>query len=206
MGLPQTIKRYTPQEYYYLEHRAECRSEYYKGEIFAMSEGTVVHSLICANIGGELRQRLKGKPCAPYESNVRIRTEATGLCTYPDASVFCGGLEYDREDPESETVINPVALFEVLSKSTEAYDRGFKADSYRQIASLRAYVLVSQESAHVEVYERRPAGVWQLSEAKGLDAQIEIPSIGIMLPLREIYDRVEFPQAPSPRENLPPPI
>jgi Uma2 family endonuclease len=155
MTRPQPVKRFTPEEYYRLERDASYKSDFYDGEIFAMAGGTSRRSIIAFNIAGELRQQLKGKPCAPYESNQRLMVKATGLRVYPDVSVYCGSLEYDERDPGSETATNPTLLFEVLSRTTEACDRGFKAENYRRIATLRAYVLVSQDSPHVEVYERQ---------------------------------------------------
>jgi Uma2 family endonuclease len=192
MGIPKPVKRYTPAEYYELERAAEYKSDYYDGEIFAMSGGTIRHSLICTNITGELRQRLKGKHCTPYESNLRLRVKATGLRCYPDASIFCSEMERDVEDSSGETVTNPTVLFEVLSESTEAYDRGLKAQNYRRIESLRAHVLVSQTSPQVELFERQPNGQWVLTEFRGLDAVLPIKAINIELPLVEIYERVDF--------------
>jgi Uma2 family endonuclease len=192
MTVAQPVKRYTPQEYYALERAAEYKSEYYKGEIFAMSGGTARHSLISANIAGEARQRLKGKPCKAYESNLRLKVVATGLRTYPDVSVYSGTLQFDDEDPGAETATNPTVLFEVLSKTTEGYDRGRKADRYRQVETLRAYVLVSQAQPQVEIYQRQPDGNWLLHVEKGLQAVLAIPAIGIELPLLEIYDGVDF--------------
>lgn len=201
MSLPQCIKRFTPREYYELERKAEYKSDYYDGEIFAMSGGTSRHSVIILNIGGELRQRLKGKPCNPYESNLRLKVMATGLRTYPDVSVYCGPLERDEEDPYEETYINPTVVFEVLSKSTEGYDRGWKAENYRQIESLKAYVLVSQESPHVEIFERQPDRSWRLRETRGLDTILTISAIQVELPLAEIYDRVDFAVGERPEAN-----
>jgi Uma2 family endonuclease len=192
MTVAQPIKRYTPQEYYRLERAAHYKSDYYNGEIFDMSGGTIRHSLITANIVGELRQHLKGKPCTAYESNLRLVVKATGLRCYPDASVYCQPLEPDDEDSSGETVINPTVLFEVLSKSTEGYDRGFKSRNYRQIKSLRAYAMVSQEMPHVEIYVRQQDGSWLLSDARGLDGVLQISAIDVELPLAEIYHRVDF--------------
>ena len=192
MSLPQSIKRYSPQEYYQLERSATYKSDYYNGEIFNMSGGTARHSVIMLNIGGELRARLKGKPCRAYESNLRLRIKATGLRTYPDVSVYCAPLEYDPEGDGIETAMNPTVLFEVLSKSTEGYDRGFKAENYRKVETLKAYIFVSQDSPHVEITERQSDGTWKLSEASGLDAVVTISGIGVQLPLAEVYDRVEF--------------
>jgi Uma2 family endonuclease len=204
MGLAQSIKRYTPEEYYILEREAQYKSDYYAGEIFAMSGGSSRHSLIVMNIGGELRQQLKGKPCAPYDSNQRLKVKATGLRAYPDVSVYCGPLQYDDEDPQSETAVNPTVLFEVLSPSTEAYDRGFKSENYRKIASLRAYVLVAQETPHIEVYERQADNSWLLREEDRLDGVVHPPAISVILSPAEIYDRIEFPPTdvpPRPRAS-----
>ena len=198
MGLAQPVKLYTPEEYYALERAATYKSEYYNGEIFAMSGGTTVHSLISANIVGEVRQLLKGKRCAVYESNLRLKIKATSLRTYPDASVYCDPIEYDPDDSGIETATNPTVIFEVLSESTEAYDRGFKSANYRRIDSLMAYVLVSQQLPHVEIYERQPDHSWLLREYKDLRASAPIPKIDVLLPLAEIYARVEFPPPTFP--------
>jgi Uma2 family endonuclease len=198
MGLSDPAKRYTPDEYYRLERDAAIKSDYYDGEMFAMAGGTTRHSLIVMNIGGELRQRLKGNPCAPSDSNQRLKIKDTGLRVYPDVSVYCGPLEYDEEDANTETATNPIVLFEVLSPSIEVYDRGFKAENYRHIASLRAYVLVSQEKPQVEVYERQTDNSWLLREENRLDAAVNLPGTGVTLPLAEIYDRVEFPASSMP--------
>lgn len=198
MTLSQAKKRWTPQEYYELERDATFKSDYYNGEIYpigetlAMAGGTARHSLICSNLGGELRILLKGKPCAAYESNLRLKVKATGLVTYPDVSVYCGPLEKDGDDRIAETYVNPTAVFEVLSRSTEAYDRGFKSHHFRRIDSLKAYVLVSQESPHVEIFERQEQSAWLLREARGRDSILQIPAISVTLSLAEVYDRVSW--------------
>ena len=181
---------FTPQEYYQRERLAEHKSEYLNGEIVAMAGSSTRHSLINMNLLGELRRALKGKPCAPYTSDQRLKVKATGLRTYPDASVYCGKLAYDEEERQSETAINPIAVFEVLSPSTEAYDRGAKASHYRKIESLRAYVLVSQEQPQVEMYFIEEGKGWQFVEVAGLDGVLSIPALGLDLSLAEIYDRV----------------
>jgi Uma2 family endonuclease len=203
MSLPHPIKHYTPAEYYRLERQASYKSDYYDGEIFAMAGGSTRHSLIVMNIGGELRQRLKGNPCAPYESNQRLKVVATGLRVYPDVSVYCGPLEYDEDDVNAETATNPAIVFEVLSPSTEVYDRGFKAENYRRIDSLRAYVLVSQETPHVEVYERQADNSWLLREEKRLDAAVKVPGIEVELPLAEVYARIVFAASTVPPRPTP---
>jgi Uma2 family endonuclease len=192
MGLPQPKKRFTPQEYYDLERVAEYKSDFYAGEIFAMAGGTIRHSRICTNLIRETGNRLKGTPCETFESNLRLKIKLSGLRNYPDMSVYCGPFEYDEEDPSRETVTNPTVLFEVLSPSTEAYDRGFKSENYRRIPSLKAYLLVAQDKPHVEIYQRQSDGSWLLREEDRLDAAIAIPPLGIELPLAEIYASVDF--------------
>ena len=135
---------------------------------------------------------MKGGPCTVYESNLRLKIIATGLRTYPDVNVYCEKLARDLEDEDGETYLNPTVLFEVLSKTTEAYDRGFKAESYRQVPSLRAYGLVSQKTPHIELFERQADGIWTPREAKGMESVLTIPPLRIELPLAEVYARVEF--------------
>jgi Uma2 family endonuclease len=192
MAVPQTLSRFSLAEYYELEAHAEYRSEYYAGEIFARAGGSFRHSQICANLIAELGGKLKGKSCIPYDSNLRVKVSATGLVTYPDASVFCEKPEPDPKDKYKYTGTNPTVIAEVLSKSTEAYDRGKKAENYRQIQSLKAYLLVSQSEPHVELYERHGDGFWFLTEATGLEATLPVPALGIDLALAAIYDRVDF--------------
>jgi Uma2 family endonuclease len=202
MAVPQPVKRYSPAEYYRLEREAEYRSDYYDGEIFAMAGNTTRHSKIVINVGGELHARLKGKPCSPYDSNQRLKIKATGLRTYPDVSIYCEPIIYDDEDSWSETALNPTVVFEVLSPSTETYDRGFKAENYRRIPSLQAYVLIAQDTPHVEVYERQADNSWLLREQSDMGAAVTLPILSVTLPLKDIYDRIDFPSPglpPRPR-------
>ncbi len=193
MGLPALVKKFTPAEYLTLERSASYRSEYFQGEIFAMAGGSPRHSLIQTNLTAELRQALKGARCTAYNSDLRILVHPTGLYTYPDASIVCGPLEL--ADGQQDVVLNPTVLFEVLSDSTEAYDRGQKFGHYRQIESLREYVLVSQSEVLVERYQRNPDNTWTLTESRGIDAQLSLNSVGITIPLLEIYDKVDFSKA-----------
>jgi Uma2 family endonuclease len=193
MGLAQAQRRYTPEEYYARERGAAFKSDYFDGEIFSMAGGTDEHSAISGNIIIAVGSRLRGSDCVIRESNLRLKVQATGLVTYPDAAVYCGEAQFAPEDPAGQTRLNPTVIFEVLSRSTEGYDRGLKFDSYRQIPSLKAYVLVSQTSAHVEVNEPSADGTWALRDVKGLDATLNVPGINVRVPLAEIYDRVIFP-------------
>ena len=195
MSMPQRVRKLTPAEYLARERAATYRSEYFDGEMLAMAGGSPRHSLISASVIRELGNGLKRRPCAVYESNLRILVSVTGLYTYPDASVICGPLEY--EDKHCDTVVNPTLIVEVLSDSTEAYDRGRKFCHYRRIATLREYLLVSQEEPTIEQFLRNDDGTWTLKVAAGVDATLGLPSLGIQLSLREIYDKVDF-STPAP--------
>ena len=172
MGLPQRQPAITAVEYLRSERAAEFRSEYFAGEIFAMAGGSLRKSLIKTNVGGELRAALKGRPCIACDSDLRIKVAASGLYTYPDASVLCEPIEF--EDEQRDTVLNPIVLVKVLSPSTEAYDRGKKFEHYRRIPSLREYLLVSQEAPHVEHFLRNDDRTWTLTEVMGLEATLTV--------------------------------
>ena len=197
MGIAQFQKRYTPQEYYALESDAACKSEYYDGEIFAMAGGTDEHSAIIGNIIVAVGMRLRGTNCVVRDSNLRMKVQATGLRTYPDAAVYCGEAVFDEEDSERQTRLNPTVLFDVLSPNTELYDRGSKAEHYRRIESLKTHVLVAQSAPHVEVYHRQSGNIWTFVAEKDLSAMLAIPAIKVELPLNDIYAGVEF----RPREG-----
>ena len=168
MGLPQRVARLTPTEYLKIERAAQIRHEFFNGEMFAMSGGSPQHSAIKMNVASELRSQLKGRPCRAFDCDLRIQTSPIGDYTYPDFSVVCGELEFD--DDQHDTVLNPTVLVEVLSDSTEAYDRGEKFAYYRQISSLREYVLISQKSPAVERFLRNPDNTWTLTAVIGLEA------------------------------------
>ncbi|MGE0825899.1 MAG: Uma2 family endonuclease [Candidatus Binatia bacterium] len=188
MPLPQ--QKYTPEEYLALERQADHKSEYYAGEIFAMSGASETHNLIAGNIFASLHAQFRGRPCRVYMSDMRVKVSPTGLYTYPDVVAVCGERQFD--DVQNDTLLNPTVIIEVLSPSTEAYDRGNKAVQYRQLPSLAEHVLVSQERRHVEHYVRQPDGQWLFSEASEADAQIELPSLNASLVLAEIYENVSF--------------
>lgn len=186
----QTKPRYTPKEYLAIERDSEGRSEYFGGEIFAMSGASERHNLIVTNVVRELSLQMKGKPCKVYSSDMRVKVNATGLYTYPDVVALCGKARFD--DEHKDTLVNPMVIIEVLSQSTEAYDRGQKFEHYRKVDSLNEYLLVSQEKHHVEHYVRQPGNHWLLSEASSLEDTIRLPSINSALALSEIYDKVEI--------------
>lgn len=193
MGLARKIAFIDPAEYLRRERVAEFRSEYFAGEVFAMAGGSFRQSLIKANVVRELGNSLKGRPCMACDSDLRVKVSATGLYTYPDASVICEPIEFD--DDQRDTVLNPVLLVEVLSSSTEAYDRGKKFEHYRRISSFRDYLLISQDAPHVEHFHRNDDETWTLTDVNGIDAILELTSLGVRLHLREIYDKVNFAEA-----------
>jgi len=182
--------RYTPEEYLALERKAEHRSEYFAGEIFAMSGASEQHNLIAGNVFAALHAQFRGRPCRAYMSDMRVKVSPTGLYTYPDVVALCDEPQFD--DEQKDTLLNPTIIIEVLSPSTEAYDRGGKFGHYRKLASLAEYVLISQEEPHVEHYVRQPDNQWLLSEASNLQDTISLPSLNCALLLADVYDKVEF--------------
>lgn len=180
----------TPEEYLHRESKAEFRSEYFRGEMFAMAGASANHNLIVGNCVQTLGQQLKKKPCRVYPSDLKLRIEATGLYTYPDLSVVCG--EPQLETNGGDVLLNPVVLVEVLSESTEAYDRGKKFEHYRTIPSLVHYVLVSQDRHSIDCFSRKPDGSWVLTSCQGLDGKIELEAMDTHLTVSEVYDKVVF--------------
>lgn len=180
----------SPGEYLARERVAEIKSEYLAGEMFAMSGGSRAHSLICVNLIREASGRLgASSSCEVHTSDLRVKSAATGLYTYPDVTIVCGERHFD--DEQRDTLLNPTVLFEVLSPTTEAYDRGRKFEHYARILSLRHYVLVDQFRAHVDVLSLEN-GKWTITAADGLDATIELTAIGLQIPLREVYRQVDL--------------
>ena len=183
----QAQSRYTPQAYLQMERCATTRSEYVNGEIFAMSGASRGHNRLTVSIVSELDLQMKGRTCNVYVNDLWVKVNETGMYTYPDVVVVCG--EEQFEDEELDTLLNPTVIIEVLSPSTEAYDRGGKFAHYRQVASLSEYLLVSQETLHVEHYIRQPDGQWLLSYASGGEAVVDLPTIGCRLSLAEVYKK-----------------
>lgn len=191
MSLPHPLPFFTPEEYLSLERLSELRHEYLDGSVYAMAGESVAHSLICYNLGGITHAQLRGTPCRGFSPNMKVRAGEGGLYAYPDLTIVCG--EPAFADARSDVLTNPTVIFEVLSPSTEAYDRGEKFSRYRaQVESLRDYVLIAQDKPRAERHARRDDGSWELSVVEGLGGVLELPSAGCRLPLAEIYERVEF--------------
>lgn len=178
----------TPEQYLEIERKAEFKSEYWNGEMFAMSGAKINHNRIAGRLLSILDQQLAGKDCEPLGSDQRVLVPGTGLYTYPDLVVVCGEATLSSAD----NLVNPVLIAEVLSPSTEAYDRGRKFEHYQTIESLREYVLCAQDRVHVDLYTRQPDGAWLLRSASRLEDSIELASIGCRISLAALYERVKF--------------
>lgn len=187
---PNPIQNLSPEEYLDFERSSEEKHEYLDGEVFAMSGAKRNHNKIVTNLSGLVWQHLKGRNCESYANDMRVFVPKTGLYTYPDLAVVCGEPRFQDDVPD--TLFNPVLLIEVLSESTESYDRGAKFQHYRSIDSLKEYILVSQSEARIEKFTRQGDGFWMLSEAIGPGSSITFESIDCEIPLAEVYDKVDL--------------
>lgn len=186
----------SPEEYLERERQAETRSEYFNGRIYAMAGASPDHEAICANTVIALGLALKGRGCRPYGSNLRVCIPETGMYTYPDVSVICGAPELDGG--HHDVVRNPKLIVEITSPFTESCDRGDKFAHYRTIESLTDYLLVAQDRPWVEHYARS-GETWVLTTGVGLNAVLNLPSLGCELTLADVYDGLEFPSGPLMR-------
>ena len=184
------ITKLTEEQYLAIDRAAEVRSEFLDGEMIAMSGGSLRHSELQGNAFGELYAALRGSDCRVHSSDFRVRVSRR-MYAYPDITVVCG--KPLLADDHQDVLLNPTVIFEVLSPSTEKYDRGIKFQNYRTIESLQDYVLVSQDTMRVEHYTRGDADTWTFHDHHTLQAELKLDSIGVSLPLSRIYDRVELP-------------
>jgi Uma2 family endonuclease len=182
----------TPQEYLARERKAEFKSEYYRGEMFAMAGASWEHTSIKDNVARHAGNQLDAGPCRALTSDMRVKIEATGLYTYPDVIVVCEKPQF--EDDVFDMLLNPRCLVEVLSDSTEKYDRGAKSGHYRQIPSLQEYVLIAQDQPLVERYVRQADGGWLLTEFRNITQTFAFTSIPVKIALADIYRGVAFPE------------
>lgn len=178
---------WTPEEYLAWERASPEKHAFYRGEVFAMAGASRAHNLLVGNVVRLLGNALLDRPCESYPSDMRVRIQATGLYTYPDATALCQRPIFD--DSEADTLMNPEVIFEVLSDSTEAYDRGDKFDQYRSIPSFNEYVLVSQDKVLVEHFVRQVDGSWNLRLLRKGDSLV-IPSLRCELVVEEMYRKV----------------
>jgi Uma2 family endonuclease len=186
------LNRYTPEEYLAIDRHAEFKSEYIDGEIVAMTGASMAHNWIVANLGGELHSRLRGSPCRSAQSDMRVKVSPS-CYVYPDVVVVCG--EPRLEDKSLDTLLNPALVIEVLSHTTEHYDRGEKFEHYRTVDTLREYVLVSQRQARVDRFARI-GDDWAGTLCEGLGSLLNLQSVGCEIPLRDIYYGVDLEPAP----------
>ena len=182
--MPMTLAEYLEWEPLQTE-----KHEFWEGQVFSQAGGTRRHSLIGSNLLGEVRTNLKGHPCQAHGSDMRVHVQATGYQAYPDVSVVCPPIEGDSE----QVISNPILLAEVLSPSTEDFDRGTKFGHYRTIPSLREYLVIWQDSARIEQHTKTNEGFWLLREIIGPEQSIRLESLdGASVTLSDIYDKVEF--------------
>jgi Uma2 family endonuclease len=182
------LKYCTEQEYLDIERIALDKHEYYKGEVFAMSGASIKHNIIFSNSFGNLVSKLNGKNCKPFGSDLRVHIPKQTLYTYPDISIICG--EIETTDDKFDTVTNPSVIIEILSESTRNYDKGNKFTLYRNIASLKEYILIDSESIMVEKFIKNADNSWQLTEYKSLNESFKIETVAIEMDLETIYNGV----------------
>ena len=180
---------FAPQDYLAWERQQETRNEYVNGEIHAMTGASRKHNLINGNLFAALHTQMRGKPCEVYSNDMRVKVSETGMYTYPDIVAACGKPEF--EDAQIDTLLNPVLIVEVLSDSTEGYDRGVKFLHYRTLSSLQDYLLVAQNECRGEHYARQVDHRWLLTEYQRPDETLMLTSVGGELSLQAIYERVE---------------
>ena len=181
--------RYTLADYLEISGTTQMKLEFLDGEIYAMAGGTPEHSALATAALLELGRQLDGKPCRPYNSDLRVRVQISGLSTYPDVTVICG--EFQRDPQDRNAAVNPTVLVEVLADSTEAYDRGPKFEGYRTVASLKEYVLISHREKLIEVFRRGEGEVWTRSEAR-TEGLAKLRAIGCTLEVNRVYAGVEL--------------
>ncbi|HMA33600.1 MAG TPA: Uma2 family endonuclease [Chloroflexia bacterium] len=194
MAAPRHQYFYTPEEYLALERQAAAKSEYLAGQIVAMSGASRVHNRISVNLVRVLSAQTLDGPCETYSSDLRVKVSGQGLYTYPDLTVVCGPQQF--EDDQVDTLLNPTLIVEVLSPSTEAYDRGAKFGYYRALPSLQEYLLVAQDQALLEHYLRADDS-WVFTATRDPGAVVRLPTIACDLPLAEVYRNVIFPPRPE---------
>jgi Uma2 family endonuclease len=190
----------TPDEYLALERQSDAKSEYFDGEVYAMSGATRAHNIITTNVTTAFVTQLKRRRCEVYASDMRVKVQTTGLYTYPDVVIVCGKVQL--EDQRQDTLLNPTVLVEVLSSSTEDYDRGTKFAHYRTLESLSDYLVIAQAEPLVEHYQRQPDDKWLLTTYTALDAVVAVPSLSCDLLLAEVYDKIEWSEADSQPHKL----
>jgi Uma2 family endonuclease len=181
---------FNPEEYFRQEENSVDKHEFINGEIFLMAGGSPRHNALTANVSAEVVIGLRGKPCTTYSSDMRISAGKGSFYSYADVSVVCGEPEF--VEGRKDTITNPILIVEVLSPSTENYDRGKKAELYRNIPSVQSYVLVDQARVYVEHFRRMEEGNWLLETLNELSQVLKIPALNLLIPLTSLYDKIQF--------------
>jgi Uma2 family endonuclease len=195
----KTDAPYTPEAYLLFERESASRHEFLDGEIYQMAGESLSHSRVCMNLAREVGNKLKGKPCEALSPNMKVRTSSASLFAYPDLTIVCG--EPLFHDTKKDVLVNPQVIFEVLSPSTENYDRTTKFQKYRMgNETLTDYVLVSQDKIFIEHFTKQADGNWVYRSYGETDDILEFETIGCDLNLREIYDRIDFIIEPDTEE------
>jgi Uma2 family endonuclease len=182
-AIPKT--KLNEDDYLSIERASPTKNEYYKGEMFAMAGAGNNHNIITANIIGEIHRHLRGKGCTIYPSDMRLHIPENSLYTYPDAMVVCGPKQF--KDEKKDTLLNPALIIEVLSPTTEGYDRGEKFRLYRSIPGLQEYLMIDSQRYTAEKYQRNEEGHWVLTDAQDINSSLHLSSIGLDLLLQEVY-------------------
>jgi Uma2 family endonuclease len=189
-------RKVTLEEYFAIEERAERKSEYHNGEMFLMAGASREHNIITRNLAGHIFAALQGGPCQLFLSDLRVKVDRTGLYTYPDLLIVCGTPEYAPEN--RDTLTNPKVVIEILSDTTERYDRTTKFRHYKQVPSVQEYLLVSQDEPLVERFTRQADGAWGQTDFVGLEAEMALATVAVSVPMDDVYRGVEFPAPKRP--------
>ena len=187
--------KFTVEEYLKLEKAATEKHEYYQGEIFAMSGAKPRHNIIAKNLIRDIATALRGKPCQPYGSDMRINIPENTLFTYPDISIICGDVIPSEDDENTAT--QPTVIIEILSSTTREYDRRGKFKLYRDIPALKEYILIDSESINIEAFRINDSNHWELEEYKAIQGQLSIPSVQVSVSIADIYEGTKLPLPPT---------
>lgn len=189
-------RKLTPAEYLAIERQAQFKSEYFDGEMFAMAGAKHEHNRVKDNTARAAGNQLANGPCYPLTSDMKVRITRTGLYTYPDIIIVCDEPQF--EDKHRDVLLNPRTIIEVLSDSTEKYDRGAKFRHYQQVEPIAEYILISQDEPVCERFVRQPDGDWRLTVFAGMDAELVFASVPVKIPFTAIYAGITFPEKPLP--------
>jgi Uma2 family endonuclease len=187
----ETQRRYTLDEYLALERESEVKYEFWNGEVFAMSGGTIAHERVMRNVNNLFQAGLRRGGCEVFGGNLQVKVPAAPPYRYADGSVVCGKVELERFNG-NDLLINPLIIYEVLSPSTEAYDRGDKFTYYKSIASLQEYLLIAQHRPHITHYAKQAGGVWSYDEVNDMDGSLQLRSVDVTIKLSDVYQDLEL--------------